>query len=71
MSVVHTFKAEKSHERFRLTASTVETGAGQWVHVVVEDTEFGPRLGRILLWLLGLIAVGTLLAFALPALATL
>ena len=39
--------------------------------VVVEDTEFGPRLGRILLWLLGLIAVGTLLAFALPALATL
>ena len=39
--------------------------------VVVEDTEFGRKLGRILMWLLGIIVVGTLVAFALPALATL
>ena len=39
--------------------------------VVVEDTEFGRKLGRILMWLLGIIVLGTLVAFALPALATL
>lgn len=39
--------------------------------VVLEDTEFGPRLVRILAWLAGLIVLGTALAFALPTLATL
>ena len=37
--------------------------------VVIEDTEFGRRLGKALAWLLGLIVMGTVLAFALPALA--
>jgi hypothetical protein len=37
--------------------------------VVIEDTEFGRKLGRALAWALGLIVMGTLLAFALPALA--
>lgn len=38
---------------------------------VVEDTEFGRKLGRALAWLLGLIVFGTLVALALPTLATL
>ena len=39
--------------------------------VVIEDAEFAPRLVRVLAWLAGLIVLGTALAFALPALATL
>ena len=39
--------------------------------VVLEDAEFGPRLVRVLAWLAGLILLGTVLAFALPTLATL
>ena len=39
--------------------------------VVVEDTEFAPRLVRVLAWLAALIVLGTAVAFALPTLATL
>jgi hypothetical protein len=39
--------------------------------VIVEDTEFGRKLLRGVAVLLGMIALGTALAFALPALATL
>jgi hypothetical protein len=37
--------------------------------VVIEDTEFGRKLGKALGWLLGLLVMGSILAFALPALA--
>ena len=39
--------------------------------VVGSVAEFGPRLVRVLAWLAGLILLGTVLAFALPTLATL
>lgn len=37
--------------------------------VVIEDDEFGPRLARIMAFLVAFLAVGTALAFALPLLA--
>jgi hypothetical protein len=37
--------------------------------VVIEDTEFGRKLGKALAWLLGLLVMGMMVAFALPALA--
>jgi hypothetical protein len=49
--------------------ATEEPDAGGDAFVVIEDTEFGRKLGRMLAWLLGLIVIGTLVAFALPALA--
>lgn len=39
--------------------------------VVIEDSEFGPRLARIMGWLLAFLALGTALAFASPLLASL
>lgn len=48
---------------------TEELDTAEDEFVVIEDTEFGRKLGRALAWLLGLIVMGTLLAFALPALA--
>jgi hypothetical protein len=37
--------------------------------VVLEDTQFGPRLARILVWVFAFVAIGTTLAFATPLLA--
>jgi len=48
---------------------TEELDTAEDEFVVIEDTEFGRKLGQALAWLLGLIVIGTLLAFALPALA--
>jgi hypothetical protein len=49
--------------------SAKEPAAAEDDFVVIEDTEFGRKLGKALAWLLGLLVMGTMLAFALPALA--
>jgi hypothetical protein len=49
--------------------SAQEPEAAEDQFVVLEDIEFGRKLGKALAWLLGLLVMGTILAFALPALA--
>jgi hypothetical protein len=50
--------------------SAKEPAAAEDDFVVIEDTEFGRKLAKALAWLLGLLVIGTMLALALPALAT-